>query len=112
MNDCAVRTHAHHQHGDTIPEEQSVPTSATPQPFSGLGYPRMRLNLECETVGLLMAKPSQGHQAAVIPLTDIAFRLAKRLAPRCALAGIEVALVGSCGEVLDGQPELATERNN
>ena len=66
----------------------------------------------CETVGLLMATPSQGRQVAVIPLTDITFRLAKRVAPRCALAGIEIALVGSCGEVLNVQPELATERNN
>src|SRR4051812_6241020 len=55
----------------------------------------------CETVGLLMATPSQGRQVAVVPLTDRTLRLAERLAPRCALAGIEIALVGSRGEVLE-----------
>jgi hypothetical protein len=55
----------------------------------------------CETVGLLMATPSQGRQVAVVPYTASTFRLAKRLAPRCALAGIELALVKSRGEVID-----------
>ena len=55
----------------------------------------------CETVGMLMATPSPGRQVAVVPLTDGTCRLAERLAPRCALAGIEIALVGSRGEVLD-----------
>ncbi len=55
----------------------------------------------CETVGLLMAMPSQGRQVAVVPLTASTQRLAKRLAPRCALAGIEIALIGSRGEVMD-----------
>ncbi len=55
----------------------------------------------CETVGLLMATPSQGRQIAVVPLTESTLRLAERLAPRCALAGIEIALVGSRGEVMD-----------
>lgn len=54
----------------------------------------------CETVGLLMATPSQGRQVAVVPLTEGTLRLAARLAPRCALAGIEIALVGSRGEVM------------
>lgn len=58
----------------------------------------------CETVGLLMATPSQGRQIAVVPLTDSTLRLAERLAPRCALAGIEIALVGSRGEVRDIAP--------
>lgn len=58
----------------------------------------------CETVGLLMATPSQGRQVAVVPFTDSTLRLAERLAPRCALAGIEIALVGSRGEVTDVQP--------
>ena len=58
----------------------------------------------CETVGLLMATPQQGRQIAVVPLTDGTLRLAERLAPRCALAGIEIALVGSRGEVMDVKP--------
>jgi hypothetical protein len=49
----------------------------------------------CETVGLLMANPSPGPQIAVVPRTEGTHRLAKRLAPRCAAAGIEIALVGS-----------------
>ncbi len=55
----------------------------------------------CETVGMLMATPSQGRQVAVVPLTDATRRLAERLAPRCAMAGIEIALVGRRGEVVD-----------
>ena len=55
----------------------------------------------CETVGMLMATPSQGRQVAVVPLTESTRRLAERLAPRCAFAGIEIALVGSRGEVMD-----------
>ena len=66
----------------------------------------------CETVGLLMATPSQGRQVAVVPLTEGTLRLAERLAPRCALAGIEIALVGSRGQVTDvrariGSPDAA-----
>ncbi len=55
----------------------------------------------CESVGLLMAKPSLGRQVAVVPYTESTLRLAKRLAPRCALAGIELALVKSRGEVIE-----------
>lgn len=55
----------------------------------------------CETVGLLMATPSPGRQVAVVPYTEATFRLATRLAPRCALAGIELALVKSRGEIID-----------
>ncbi|UVO40725.1 hypothetical protein KUL72_31630 [Bradyrhizobium arachidis] len=40
-----------------------------------------------------------------IPIT----RLAERLAPRCALAGIEIALVGSRGEVMDVKPAETAE---
>lgn len=61
----------------------------------------------CETVGLLMATPSQGRQVAVVPLTDGTLRLAERLAQRCALAGIEIALVGSRGEVTDVKAGVA-----
>jgi hypothetical protein len=64
----------------------------------------------CETVGLLMATPSRGRQVAVVPLTDGTLRLAGRLAPRCALAGIEIALVGSRGEVLEVKGREAAER--
>lgn len=63
----------------------------------------------CETVGLLMATPSQGRQVAVVPLTDGTVRLAERLVARCALAGIEIALVGSRGEVMDVKPTEITE---
>jgi hypothetical protein len=58
----------------------------------------------CETVGLLMATPSPGRQVAVVPLTERTQRLADRLAPRCALAGIDISLVGSRGEVVDIKP--------
>ena len=61
----------------------------------------------CETVGMLMATPSQGRQVSVVPFTEGTLRLAERLAPRCALAGIEIALVGSRGEVRDVRPVLA-----
>lgn len=64
----------------------------------------------CETVGLLMATPSQGRQIAVVPLTEGTLRLAERLAPRCALAGIEIALVGSRGEVLEVNAKTAAEQ--
>ena len=55
----------------------------------------------CETVGMLMATPSKGRQVAVVPFTSGTLRLAERLAPRCALAGIEIALVGDRGQVID-----------
>lgn len=64
----------------------------------------------CETVGMLMATPSQGRQVAVVPRTDGTLRLAERLAPRCALAGIEIALVGSRGEVLEVKAREAAEQ--
>src|SRR5690606_32575808 len=58
----------------------------------------------CEAVGLLMATPRLGRQVAVVPLTDSTLRLAERLAPRSALAGIEISLVGSRGEIMDVTP--------
>lgn len=61
---------------------------------------RLRRGL-CEAVGLLMATPPQGRQVAVVPLTDVTLRLAKRLAGRCTSAGIEIALVDGRGAVLD-----------
>lgn len=64
----------------------------------------------CETVGMLMATPSQGRQVAVVPLTASTLRLAERLAPRCALAGIEIALVGSRGEVMEVASPRGSER--
>jgi hypothetical protein len=63
----------------------------------------------CETVGMLMATPSQGRQVAVVLFTAGTLRLAERLAPRCALAGIEIALVGSRGEVRDVRPITVVE---
>ncbi|MCP1848203.1 MULTISPECIES: hypothetical protein [unclassified Bradyrhizobium] len=64
----------------------------------------------CETVGMLMATPPQGRQVAVVPMTEGTLRLAERLAPRCALAGIEIALVGSRGEIIDVKAANAAER--
>jgi hypothetical protein len=61
---------------------------------------RLRKGL-CETVGLLMATQSAGRQVAVVPYTKTTEELAKRLAPRCALAGIEIALVETSGEVVN-----------
>jgi hypothetical protein len=58
----------------------------------------------CETVGMLMANTSPGRQIAVVPRTNGTLKLAQRLAPRCAVAGIEIALVGSRGEVVDVGP--------
>jgi hypothetical protein len=58
----------------------------------------------CETVGMLMANPASGRQVAVVPRTEGTFKLAQRLAPRCAAAGIEIALVGSRGEIEDIRP--------
>jgi hypothetical protein len=55
----------------------------------------------CETVGRLMASPARGRQVAVVPYTELTLTLANRLAPRCALAGIELALVKSRGEIID-----------
>ncbi len=55
----------------------------------------------CETVGMLMAVPAVGRQVAVVPLTESTVRLARRLAPRCLEARIEISLVGSRGEVVD-----------
>ncbi len=53
----------------------------------------------CEAVGLLMTGASEGRQVAVVPYTEVTDRLAARLAPRCAAAGIEIALVKHRGEV-------------
>jgi hypothetical protein len=64
----------------------------------------------CETVGMLMATPSPGRQVAVVPLTEGTRRLAQRLAPRCAPAGIEIALVGARGEIMDVKPAGDNER--
>jgi len=58
----------------------------------------------CETVGMLMANPSSGRQVAVVPFTESTLRLATRLSPRCALAGIELALVDRRGQVIDVGP--------
>jgi hypothetical protein len=55
----------------------------------------------CEVVGLLMASPSGGRQVAVVPHTEGTLRLARRLLPRRKLAGIEIALVGERGTVID-----------
>ena len=53
---------------------------------------RLRKGL-CEAVDQLLAKPLHGRQVAVVPYTKSAFDPATQLAPRCADAGIELALV-------------------
>jgi hypothetical protein len=55
----------------------------------------------CETIGLLMASPSSGKQVAVVPDTPTTRSLAARLAPRCRVASIGIALVGPMGEITD-----------
>src|SRR5262249_56718573 len=55
----------------------------------------------CEIVGRLMSRPATGRQVAVMPRTEVTLRLARKLAPRCAGAGIRIALVGPRGEVED-----------
>ncbi len=55
----------------------------------------------CEAIGRLMASEEGGRQIAVVPRTPQTERLAARLAPRCAKVGIEIALVGSNGEITD-----------
>jgi len=55
----------------------------------------------CEIVGRLMMKATGGRLVAVMPKTEVTLRIARKLAPRCAAAGIEIALVGSNGEVED-----------
>jgi hypothetical protein len=58
----------------------------------------------CEVVGRLMTKPSPGIQVAVVPFTKVTERLAERLAPRCATAGIKISLVRRRGQVIDVTP--------
>lgn len=67
---------------------------------------RLRRGL-CEAVGLLMAQEESCRQVAVAPLTEVTRQLAKRLAPRCAAAGIELALVDRSGRVIEITPERA-----
>lgn len=62
----------------------------------------------CEAVGLLMTTTSKGRQVAVVPFTRGTLSWAQRLAPRCKLVGIEIALVDSRGEVTYVQPEPAS----
>jgi hypothetical protein len=64
---------------------------------------RLRKGL-CEAVGLLMARPKGGRQVAVVPHTEATLRLARKLAPRAMDAGIEIALVDECGQVVDVMP--------
>jgi len=58
----------------------------------------------CEIVGRLMMKPLGGRLVAVMPRTEVTLRVGRKLAPRCAAAGIRIALVGALGEVEDIRP--------
>jgi hypothetical protein len=44
-------------------------------------------------------------QVAVVPYTAQTLNLARRLAPRCAVAGIEIALMKRRGEIIDVRAE-------
>ena len=61
---------------------------------------RLRKGL-CEAIGLLMANPRGGRQVAVVPHTEVTLRLAHKLAPRANDVGIEIALVGEQGQVVE-----------
>jgi hypothetical protein len=53
-----------------------------------------------EVVGALLARPyADGRQIAAVPRTPDTERLAERLAPRCEMAGIEIALVNEDGSL-------------
>jgi hypothetical protein len=53
----------------------------------------------CEIIGRLMMKAPGGRLVAVMPKAEVTLRIGRKLAPRCAKAGIEIALVGPNGEV-------------
>jgi hypothetical protein len=54
----------------------------------------------CEAVGLLLARPFDGErQIAVVPATQITEKLARRMASRAGVAGIEIGLVTEDGRV-------------
>jgi hypothetical protein len=53
----------------------------------------------CEIVGRLMMKAPGTRQVAVMPATDVTRRVGRKLAPRCAAAGIRIALVDPRGKV-------------
>jgi hypothetical protein len=55
----------------------------------------------CEIVGRLMMKPPGSRLVAVMPKTEVTLRVGRKLAPRCAAAGIRISLVGPRGEVED-----------
>ncbi|MGA7809769.1 hypothetical protein [Bradyrhizobium sp.] len=55
----------------------------------------------CEIVGRLMMKPPGSRLVAVMPRTEVTLRVGRKLAPRCAAAGIRIGLVGPRGEVED-----------
>lgn len=57
-----------------------------------------------EAVGLLMAKDPRDRLVAVVPLTPTTLEMAKKLAPRCAAAGIQIALIDKTGRVLAPEP--------
>ena len=58
----------------------------------------------CEIIGRLMMKAPGTRQVAVMPATEVTRRVGRKLAPRCAAAGIRIALVGPRGEVHDIEP--------
>ena len=60
---------------------------------------RLRRGL-CEAIGLLLARaPDGAREIAAAPWTPTTAELARRLGPRCASAGIEIALVRPDGSI-------------
>ncbi|GLH80072.1 MULTISPECIES: hypothetical protein [unclassified Bradyrhizobium] len=59
----------------------------------------------CEIGGRLMMKPAGTRQVAIMPQTEVTLRIGRKLAPRCAGAGIRIPLIGRQGDVKDVQPE-------
>ncbi|GLH79729.1 hypothetical protein SSBR45G_46380 [Bradyrhizobium sp. SSBR45G] len=53
----------------------------------------------CEIVGRLMMKAPGTRPVAVMPATDVTRRVGRKLASRCAAAGIRIALVDAMGRV-------------
>lgn len=59
---------------------------------------RLRRGL-CEAIGLLMVRPIEERQIAVVPYTDTTLKLARKIIARTTAAGIEIALVEATGHV-------------
>lgn len=61
----------------------------------------------CEAVGQLIGREPGSHErhVAVVPYTMLTYGLAKRMASRASMAGVEIALVKPSGVVIYAAPE-------